>query len=206
MVLNRLNLEPIPEEFTLSIILRVCAHNRIPNPTNNIQVLESLYQIQPTRAQKSIIQPKSTQFSEAGKPHRDVAPPGGGGPHCSGLHAPVGPSPSSWAAIHRRPPKQNHLIATSWAPSPGPGGAGAGEGHPGLAPLPDGPAEGGSAAADGPVSRRGAAQTGSHRVHRPLVWRAQARRNGVLRRGGVRVARRGERWRGKGNNANEYNM
>lgn len=189
----------------------VYAHNWNPNPSNSIKVLESLYRIKPTRAQKSIRQPKSAQFSKAWKPHRDVAPPGGGAPRGSGLHAPVGRSPSSWAAIHRRPPKENHLVVTSWAPSPGTGGAGSGtgEGHPGLAPLPDGPAEGGSAAADGPVSRRGAAQARSHRVHSPLVCGGRRRRRAAAAWRSESGEERGEvasrrDWK-KGNNANEYN-
>jgi hypothetical protein len=41
---------------------------------------------------------------------------------------------------------------------------GAGKGHPSLSPLPNGPTEGGGAAANGPVPRRGAALAGSHDV------------------------------------------
>jgi hypothetical protein len=107
---------------------------------------------------------------ELEQPYRNVSPPGGGrGDLLAGTVTVVGAG-----AVHRRPLEQHHLVAPGAPNGAHTGGGGsraaaaagpASEWGPRLAPLPDGPAEGGVAAADGAVPRGGAAEAGAHGVH-----------------------------------------
>lgn len=124
------------------------------------------------------IGPKHKQCSEPiygakKKPHRNEAPPGGRRRRrhrCRLVAVAAATATPGRAAVHRRPPEQHHLVPpgdTHGAHHPGVPRPAGGDGDPGLAPLPDGPAEGGGGVPDGAVPRRRAAQAGAHGVHRP---------------------------------------
>lgn len=102
---------------------------------------------------------------EAKKPYRNVSP--SGGPRSDLLAVTIA------GAAHRRPLEQHHLVNPGAPNGTHTGGCGpctatvtaSREGGPRLAPLPDGAAERGVAAADGAIARGGAAQPGTHGVH-----------------------------------------